>query len=158
MSATETSSGADGQTSITINYSTLAGTDTITATSINGPSASFVVTALPGAAVQLAFIVPNGATSYSGRVFAPIANPVNLQVAIEDVFGNLVTTSTLAVSLTINDNPSGATLSNAPTTNATGGVVTWNQASISIVGVFTVTATASGLTAAISLPIGISLR
>jgi hypothetical protein len=155
LSASETFTDTNGETSITIDYSTVAGTDTITATSINGKSASFVVTALPGAPVKLAFVVPSGAANYSGTPSAPIVVPTTLQVAVQDVFGNTVTTSTAPISLSLNGGV-GAQLLNAPTTNATAGVANFDQAKIDKVGNYTVTATSSGLTSATSITINIS--
>jgi hypothetical protein len=155
LSASETFTDTNGETSITIDYSTVAGTDTITATSINGKSASFVVTALPGAPVKLAFVVPSGAANYSGTPSAPIVVPTTLQVAVQDVFGNTVTTSTAPISLSLNGGV-GAQLLNAPTTHPPAGVANLDQAKIDKVGNYTVTATSSGLTSATSITINIS--
>lgn len=154
LSSSETTSGTDGRTSITIQYDTLAGADTITAQSINGHIARFVVTATPGNPVKLAYLVPNGTSNYSATTTAPIAVPSSLQVAIEDVYGNIVTSSTSAVSLTLNS-PNGAQFLNAPTTNAALGVASFDQAQITKVGVYTVTATSTGLASATSLPISV---
>jgi hypothetical protein len=155
LSASQTSTDSTGLTSITIKYSTVAGTDTITATSINGKVAEFVVTAVPDVAVKLGFLVPGGTSSYNASPSNPITNPVTLQVAVQDQYGNTVTTSTASIGLTL-DSPNGAVISNATSRAVTAGVVEFDQASINKVGVYTVYAVSSGFANAPSLPISVT--
>lgn len=156
LSATETSTDSTGRTSITIKYSTVAGTDTITATSVNGKVAEFVVTSMPDVAVKLGFLVPNGTMNYNGAPAVPITDPVPLQVAVQDQYGNTVTTSTASIALTLSA-PNGAEISNATSRAATAGVVIFDQASINKAGVYTVFATSPGFANVASLPISIPL-
>jgi hypothetical protein len=155
LSASESSTDSTGRTSITIKYSTVAGTDTITATSINGKVAEFVVTAVPDVAVKLGFLVPGGTGSYNASPSNPITNPTTLQVAVQDQYGNTVTTSTASIGLTL-DSPNGAVVSNGTSRAATAGVVVFDQASINKVGVYTVYAVSSGFPSVPSLPISVT--
>jgi len=122
-----------------------AGTYTLTATAsglTSAVSASFTISV--GTATKLAFATsPSGATG--GTVF--VTQPV---VAIQDAGGNTVTSSTASVSLTITT-PAGATLTcTANPKSAVSGVASFAGCKIDKAGTYTLTATASGLTTAIS--------
>ncbi len=107
-------------------------------------SAAFDIT--PGVAAQLAFVVqPSNATA--GATITPA-----LQVEIEDVLGNRVTTATNTITLAILANPGGGTLSGTVAVSAAGGVASFSTLTIDKAGTgYTVQATAGGLTAAASL-------
>ena len=105
-----------------------------TATSI-----AFNVTA--GAATQLVFTVQPTNTS-AGATITP-----SVQVSVEDAGGNVVTSSSVAVTLAIGTNPSGGTLSGTATQNAVSGVATFPGMSINKVGTgYTLKATSGALT------------
>ncbi len=106
-------------------------------------STGFDITA--GAAARLAFVVePTSATA--GTALSPA-----VQVAVQDAAGNLVSGATTSLTLAIETNPGGATLAGTVTRNATAGVATFNDLSLDKAGVgYTLRATASGLTSAVS--------
>ena len=73
------------------------------------------------------------------------------QVAVQDVNGQTVTTSTAAITIAIGTNPGGGTLSGTLTQNAVNGVATFAGLSIDKVGTgYTLAATSAGLTGATS--------
>jgi hypothetical protein len=85
-------------------------------------SAAFDITA--GAAVKLGFVVqPSGEAA--GNSISPA-----VQVAIQDLFGNTVTSRTDAVTISFWTNPGGATLGGTATQNAAGGVAVFGDLSI----------------------------
>ena len=127
---------------------TAAGNFTLTAssaglTSIN--SNSFTIS--PGSGNRLAFATEPAATGTAGQPLAPVV------VQIKDANGNLVTTSTAAVSISANPAISGGTLSAAATggvggtltVNAVGGVATFNNLVFTTTGSYTLVATSTGL-------------
>ena len=119
---------------------TLTGTDTVTA-SIIGTSGSVSVVA--GAANKLAF-----SASPSNAVAGTAIG--NVVVQIQDVFGNL-TTSTADVTVAIGTNPGGGTLSGTATVAAVSGVATFSNVSINKVGTgYTLGASSTDLTGATS--------
>jgi hypothetical protein len=136
--------GVDAFTGCSISLKT--GTYTLTAASsglTNAVSTSFTITV--GSATKLAFTTSPSATTTHNVAFA--AQPV---VTVQDAGGNTVPTSTASITLTITT-PAGATLT--CTTNpkaAVAGVDTFAGCKIDTAGTFTLTATASGLTAATS--------
>jgi len=79
-------------------------------------------------------------TTAAGLTIAP---PV--QVAIQDVFGNTVASSTPLVTIAIKNNPSGGTLSGTLTKNAVGGVATFDDLKINNVGTGYTLMASSGL-------------
>ena len=100
------------------------------------PSGPFNITVGPPA--QHVFTTSPG-TNVAGDKFA--AQPV---VAIEDAGGNVVTTDTNTVALTIGVNPGNGTLSGCSTSKASGGITTFSACSINNVGNgYTLTATDS---------------
>ncbi len=121
------------------------GTYTLTATAAGLTSAvSNSLTISAGAATTLAFTTdPSGATGGVALATQPV-------VAIQDAGGNTVTNSSASVTLTITT-PAGATLT--CTTNpkaAVAGVATYAGCKIDKPGTYTLTATTTGLTAAVS--------
>ncbi|MCG8915006.1 hypothetical protein L6E12_04280 [Actinokineospora sp. PR83] len=105
-------------------------------------SSAFTVTA--GPAAKLAFTTSPG-TSFAGRPFHD--QPV---VQVQDAGGNPVTTAAVTVSQALTT-PAGATLACAPKA-AVAGVATFTACSVDTVGTYTLTATAPGLTPAVSTP------
>ena len=102
-------------------------------------SAAFNVT--PGAAAQLAFTTQPTAVTAGASLTPAVA------VAVQDSFGNTVTTATDAITLSIRQNPGGATLSGTATANASGGVATFGNLSLDKAGVgYTLQATAGAMT------------
>ena len=125
---------------------------TATQGTITGSSGSFTVGA--GAAAQLAFIT-EPASSSSGTVWG-----VQPTVAVEDAFGNTVSSSSAPVELTIDAPPAGSatlTCSTDPE-EASGGVAGFTQCEITTTtsGDYTLAATSSGLGSATSGEIDIA--
>jgi hypothetical protein len=122
------------------------GTYTLTAASsglTNAVSTSFTITV--GPATKLAFTTSPSSSTTHNVAFA--AQPV---VTVQDAGGNTVTTSTASITLTITT-PAGATLTcTANPKNASAGVDAFAGCKIDMAGTYTLTATASGLTAATS--------
>jgi hypothetical protein len=118
---------------------------TATATSLTSvPSTAFTISA--GAASQLAFTVqPGNATA--GTVIPGATGPT-VQVSAQDGLGNLVTTFTGQVTVTIGTNGGGGTLTGTTIVpQATAGVATFSNLLIDKSGAgYTLKATATGLT------------
>ena len=114
-------------------------------------SSAFAVGA--GAAAKLAFTVePSAATS--GTAVAPA-----VQVTVQDALGNTVTASTagVTVAITSGTGTSGAALGGTLTQAAATGVATFNDLTVDKVGTgYTLTASASGLTSAVSSAFAVS--
>ena len=103
-----------------------------------------------GAATRLAFTRQPSATAWSNTSFT-----VQPAVTVQDAYGNTVTSGSYSVTLT----SSGGTLScsgNPRTTSS--GVATYSSCKITGQGTYTLTASATGLTAANSTPIVVSNR
>ena len=117
---------------------------------------AFNVTA--GAATKLVFTTQPVGGVPPGTNFA-----TQPKVSVEDVNGNVVTTDTGTVTLSIASGPGGASLSCSnpgfPTIAAVAGVATFTNCQISgtLIGTFTLQATRSGLTTATSIPVVIIL-
>ena len=75
-------------------------------------------------------------------------NTITSQVAIEDQFNNIITTSSAAVTITLSSNPTSTTLNSTATTTAVNGIATFNN-SINIantgLGTYQLQATSTGL-------------
>ncbi len=131
-----------GSSSATFYYGdTKAGTPTITASG-SLTSATQAVTVTAGTGTQLVVTSQPPASTPAGTSFTT-------SVAVEDAFGNLVTSSAAPVNLAIATNPGGGALTCATDPlNASGGVATFS-CSINKVGTgYTLTASNSGLTSA----------
>ena len=90
-----------------------------TATGLQGAtSAAFDISA--GAPRNLAFAVQPPPQSAVSTTLAP-----PIQVAVRDAYGNLVTTATNEVTLSLVVNPGGGTLGGTPTKSAEGGIATF---------------------------------
>jgi hypothetical protein len=132
--------------------STMAEGKTISATAqvgggaIVGIAQTAGVTVNPAAADHLAFTVQPSNTAVDQAM-----NPA-VVVEIRDVFENLVTGATDAITLVISTDPTGtATLTNGGPTSASGGVATFSSLSINVIASgYRLDATASGLTSATS--------
>ena len=95
-------------------------------------------------AAQLAFRTEPSATA--GEAISPA-----IKVEIVDAFGNVVTTTTDAVTIAIGTNPAGGTLSGTATVNAVAGVASFSDLTIGKAGSgYTLAASASGLSSATS--------
>ncbi len=130
---------------------------TVTSSAIPGASVTATVGITPGAAAKLAFIVPQGITSYSGQAGSSSFTP-GLAVAVEDQFGNIVINQpATAISLAIASNPAGGTLSSVSANTNVAGVAVFTSVSFDKPAAgYTLTASSAGLTSATSLPINIS--
>lgn len=119
------------------------GTYTLTAsapgyTSVN--SLSFLIAATVGPPAQLAFATPPGNVSAFDTMLPVV-------VAIQDSNGVLVPTATNAVTLALAANPGPSTLSGTLTVNAVGGLATFSDLSLDVVGTgYTLMASSPGLT------------
>ncbi|UCG87756.1 MAG: hypothetical protein JSW71_04195, partial [Gemmatimonadota bacterium] len=106
--------------------------------------ASAAFTATPADAAQLGFDTQPSDGAADTRL-----PPVH--VAIRDVFGNIVTTATAVVTVTLGSNPNGATLSGTTTRGAVAGVATFDDLSIDKAGTgYQLAASATGLGSALS--------
>jgi uncharacterized protein YjdB/phage tail protein X len=91
---------------------------------INVTSAPFAVT--PGAPAALVFTV-QPSTVVAGTPIAPA-----IQVEVRDMQGNLVSTATSPVTLSLSANPGAGILSGTLTVNAVNGVATFNDISVNL--------------------------
>ena len=106
---------------------------------VAGTSAAFTINAGDASALQFSTEPVGGAAG--GIAVQPV-------VAVVDAGGNTVTSSSAAVTLTVTGS-SGATVTCSPT-STTQGKATFSGCSVSAPGTYTLTATATGLTAATS--------
>ena len=107
-----------------------------------GPSSSSGGAAVP---VALNFVVQPTSTAF-GQVITP---PV--RVAVQDGFGNTVSTGTHAITIALGNNPGEGILSGTLTQNTVEGVATFPGLSINNPGIgYTLTASAAGMTPATS--------
>lgn len=105
--------------------------------SIDGTSARSVTeTVVAGSAEQTAFLVPP-ANTFAGMTLAP------LEVEIEDQYGNLCTSNTSSVTLTLNGGS--FTSGSTKTVSASGGIATFSNLSITTPGSYTITASDGSL-------------
>jgi hypothetical protein len=121
---------------------------------LSGPTATATINvyATAGPAAQLAFVsVPSTATA--GVAYAPVVT-----VAVEDQYGNLVSTDTSAVTLTIASGPGGFAVGSSTTASAVNGEATFSQLLFDAPGTYTLTATDGSLSSATSAPIAITVN
>src|SRR5579872_1293376 len=103
-----------------------------------------------GAAAKLAFTVQPTSVG-AGVAITSVA------VSVEDSSGNVVPSATNQITIAIGTNPATGTLSGTAQVNAVAGVATFTTLSINNVGTgYTLTASASGLTAATSNPFNVT--
>lgn len=113
-------------------------------------SASFAI--MPGNATQLAF------TTQPQNASAATTISPSVQVAAEDVYGNVVTGFTGQVTLAIGSNPNTGVLSGTLARAAVNGVATFTNLSIDKAGIgYTLNATTPSLSSALSTAIDISV-
>lgn len=113
---------------------------TLEATSTGIPadtSAAFEV--LPAAPAQLAYL--------TSPVDTVAGEPLSVRVAIQDEFGNTVTSSTESVGLDLAQKPEGGSLVGARQEDAVDGVATFDATTLETAGTYVLTAFASGLDA-----------
>jgi Bacterial Ig-like domain (group 1)/Calcineurin-like phosphoesterase len=137
--------GANGVATGTLR-STVAGIKTITAT-MSGTAANQrpSVTVNPAAAAALGFIVQPSNTNL-GQPISPA-----VQVEVRDQFGNRVTGATNAVTVTLGNNPNGATLGGTTTVAASAGIASFSTLTVDQArNGYTLIAQATGLTNATS--------
>jgi hypothetical protein len=121
-----------------------AGAQTLIATS-GSQTTTFTATAVPQKAFRLGFGVSPTPTS-TGVAMNP-----SITVQVQDSLGNVITSATNSITLSISNNPGGATLAGTLTQNAVAGTATFSNISLNAVGTgYTLQASTSGLTAAIS--------
>ncbi|SET30373.1 S8 family serine peptidase [Stigmatella erecta] len=150
---------------------TLSGTLTVTAVngvatfsnlSLDKVGTGYTLTAtaegLTGAtATSAAFAVVAGPAAKLAFIKQPANGPVGIlapvQVAVQDKFGNINTTSTANVTIALDANPAGGTLTGTTTVAAVAGVATFNNLKITKLGAgYTLAATSGTLTKAVSSP------
>lgn len=106
----------------------VAGPNTLTATAagngITGNPATFTATGAVGGANKLVFTVQ----PVNAAVGAPITPAVEVQV--QDAAGNLVTSATNAIVLSLGTNPTGATLGGTTTVSAVNGTATFSNLTV----------------------------
>jgi hypothetical protein len=109
---------------------------------INGQgsgSALSNATAVPAAAAQLSFQQQPG-PALPAATLPPVA------VAVQDRYGNLISSATAAVTVALHaGGPGAGTLSGTLTQNAVAGVATFNDLAVSLAGGYRLDATAAGL-------------
>jgi alpha-tubulin suppressor-like RCC1 family protein len=106
----------------------------------------------PPVATKLAFVAQPGAASGS----EPMTPAV--QVAVQDASGKTVATATQAVTVALEANPAGGTLSGTRTVTPIQGIATFADLRIGLPGSgYTLGASAPGLTGATSAPFGVTL-
>ncbi len=140
-----TQTNSAGVTTSTLS-STLAGQDTVIATA-GGVTLNQqpVVTVAPASASQLSYLTP------PSDVVAGAAITPAVQVQVRDANGNVVTTSTAAITVGLSANPGSATLGGTLTENAVAGVATFANLTLNRVGSgYTMGATGSGVSGVIS--------
>jgi hypothetical protein len=113
---------------------TTAGSYTLSAASTGLPSANSSSIAIAGVPSKLVFTREPPSSGMTGTALGAV-------IYIEDANGNLVTTSTAAV--TISSTPAG--VSGTLTVNAVNGVATFSNLIVNTPGTFTLTATSTGL-------------
>jgi hypothetical protein len=136
------SGGVATFSSLSINKSGTGYTLTAGATGLpTATSAGFNIT--PAGATKLGFLAqPTNAAAGATITPAP-------QVAVQDQFGNTVTSSVASIAIAIGTNPSGATLSGTTPVAAVNGVATFSNLSINKAGTgYTLTASSGTLTQA----------
>ncbi len=129
-------------TGVPVSFRTL-GNQTITASDSSDPaitgSASTTITA--GAPVELT-IVSQPSNAKAGHALSPAVS-----VGMKDQFGNVVSTGSNAITVTLGNNPGGATLAGATTVAAVGGVATFFDLALDKVGEgYTLVFSSDGLT------------
>jgi len=155
LSASADTTDATGTAVVSLTLGTTACAHSVTATIAGIPSISpvtFSATAAPGPASKLAFVVqPSDVTA--GVAFSP-----PIQVAVQDAFGNTVTTASTSITMSLGANPGSGTLAGTTSAAAAGGVATFASLSINRPGAgYTLTAAAAGLAGATSVTLTVAV-
>jgi hypothetical protein len=120
------------------------GSYTLSATATGlSPSASSSFDVTAGAPSKLIFVMPPAGAA-AGTTLAPII------VAARDADGNPLPGNTAAITLAIGNGPAGATLTGTATQTAANGAATFSDLALPLAGSYTLSATASGLSGAVS--------
>lgn len=124
----------------TVTFNTV-GSYTLTASTntVSGPSFSVAVS--PAAASKLVWTTAPGTTAVAGANVGPIV------VAVQDAYGNLVTTDSSTVTLTLS-NHAFSTGSSTVTATASSGIATFSSLAINSVGNYRIVASDGSLTTA----------
>ena len=125
-------------------YTLKASDSTLTA------AVSKAITIAPGVPTKLV-IGAAPTTGIAGATLSPA-----MAVKVEDAFGNIVTTNTSTVALSIGKGPTGGLLSGTLTAKAVKGIATFAGLSIKLAGAYMLKATDGTLTAAVTAPLTIS--
>ena len=105
------------------------GTNNNTLTATSGAAATtFTVTAIAGQPKKLGFLVQPTSATLSASI-APA-----IQVQVQDSLGNVVTTATNTVTLSLSNNPSAATLGGTLAVAAVNGIATFSNISLNLFG------------------------
>lgn len=141
LSSATATTNASGDASVTWTLGPGTGSQGVTATAagVTG-SAVFGATATGGTPTRVTFVAqPPPATAGASMVPA-------IQVAVQDVNGNTITTAAGTVTLAILANPGGGTLGGVVTTNVVAGIATFGAVNIDRSGSgYTLRATSAGL-------------
>ena len=122
----------------------------VATTSGLGQGVTSAMTVTPAAATQVVITQQPPATVKLSTAFA-------MKGAIEDAYGNVVTTSSSTVTVGLANNPTGATLGGTLSVSASQGVATFSSLTINKIGSgYTLRVSSSGLTSAVSNPINVT--
>jgi hypothetical protein len=155
----------DGTLGGTLTVSAVAGVATFSDLSIDKAGIGYTLTATAEgltAAGSNAFTVigPPAQLAFTGQPSSEIAGVAitpSVQVTVRDAAGSTVPDATTSVTVAIGTNPGGGTLSGTTVVGAVNGVATFGTLSIDKVGTgYTLVASATGLTAATSVPFNIT--
>lgn len=156
ISTPSSATDAQGLAAVSWTLGTVSGAaQAVTATIAGSASApvTFTASALPGAPARLAFR-GQPTDAMSGAAIAPA-----VQVGLEDRLGNLVADATSVVTVAIETNPAGGTLSGAAQVSTTGGLATFGDLNIDRMGHgYTLSASAPGLPVAVSVPFDVTVH
>jgi hypothetical protein len=123
----------------------------VAATDANGKTGSVSLTVTAGKAIALAF------TTQPGNATAGIPIPGPPTVTVQDAFGNTIVSATAKITLALGANPSGGVVAGTKSKNASSGIATFDNLTISKPGdAFTLIASGSGLTRATSAAFTVS--
>jgi streptogramin lyase len=116
---------------------------------------------LTGATTSAIAVTPAAATQVVITQEPPASVALNasfaLIAAIEDAYGNVVTSATDTVKVALDNNPTGAKLGGTLSEKASDGVATFSRLTLSKVGTgYTLELTSSGLTTAVTSPISVT--
>jgi virginiamycin B lyase len=115
-----------------------------------GEGVTNALTVTPAAATQLVITQQPPSSVSAGKAFGLVA-------AIEDQYGNIVTTANNAVSVSIATNPGGATLGGTTTVSAIDGIVTFSNLTLNKKAKgYTLRLSTAGLSSATTSPITVS--